>query len=377
LGEVHQKACACKLWEDSESIKVKGYQVYVSTSVDAPFQKAHKGLIESGVEQFTYKIPDWNSYFFYVEVVGENGQVNRSRTTGLDMLDVIPPEAPKGLTIKSEAGKITISWKANKEDDLLGYRVYRSIANEPDIPYACITPEELKTSSFTDQLDKVYKNKFFYKVAALDKELNISELSERIGAVMPDVTPPNPPFIKKIEIGEKTVTIEWLPSMEKDLSGYELFRSADKTTGFTSLAKISNRETISYTDEAIKEGEKYYYRLLAIDQDGNKSEPSEPYAARPFGISKARAVKDFTVKYDKRSKKVQLSWKTGTTEGIIGAIVVRSNGFSDLNPASPMIKGSTYTDDKVEEAQQYVYAVRVYYENGTTVSTETKNIQTK
>ena len=74
--------------------------------------------------------------------------------------------------------------------------------------------------------------------------------------------------------------LQWGQNMESDLSHYELYRG--ETPGF----KVSEKYFVAkvepgpyvivpYEDRGLKPHTAYYYRVIAVDRDGNKSEPSD------------------------------------------------------------------------------------------------------
>ena len=365
------------LWANSSSANVKGYEIHVGRSIDLPFKKVSDLINSPSNEGFVYTTKEPGSYFVKVLSVAANGKTSESYAYGVEMNDLQAPEIPQGVTAEAKSGTITISWKANKEKDLLGYRIFRTIASEPNKPAAQITPDEIKGNSFTDKLNKRYKNEFFYTVVAVDTSLNISKESERVGAIMPDVIPPIPPFIKDIKVSETSVLLTWLPGTDEDLKSFQLFRSLEKGNSWKKIDTELDASATSYSDEKLTTGQQYYYRLQAFDQTGNASEFSEIYAAKPWAVAKNTELSSFELKYDKKSKGVKLSWKPTATKNIKGAIVMRSNGFKKPSPASPMITGNNYLDTKVDQDQNYQYLVKVYYENGEVVTSALKAVSTK
>lgn len=93
----------------------------------------------------------------------------------------------------------------------------------------------------------------------------------------PDTTAPSAPEAVAAEVGEAgDVNLTWQASSDDvGVTGYEVHRgtAADFTpTGDTRLAAPSSR---SYTDEAPGVGT-WFYKVVAADAAGNRSEPSEP-----------------------------------------------------------------------------------------------------
>lgn len=361
--------------EPKELVNVKGYNVHVGRQVEGPFEKINNSLIAPDVTQSRHAISEWGSYFVFVESVGENGVNASTYVKGIDMLDVEPPAAPEKVEIRADAGAITISWKANQEDDLLGYQVFRSIENQPDQPFALITPDMLTATQFVDKIPEVAQNRFFYKVAAVDTSFNISERTMPIGAQMPDVTAPLQPFIKDIEAQESAVVVHWLSNTEQDLEGYRLSRSETPESGWQSLGQdLLASTTSSFTDITVQAGTKYYYRLEAIDQAGNVSPASEPYAARPWGAIQEANISNFQATLDNVSGEVQLQWTPSNMEELDGTIVYRQEGAARFMKLSPFLKQQAYTDTTTEPGQTYSYKVKLFYTSGKVVESETKEI---
>jgi hypothetical protein len=87
--------------------------------------------------------------------------------------------------------------------------------------------------------------------------------------------PPRPPRNLTGEIDSGMITIRWNPNTEADFGYYKLFR--DTTTGFTpdTTNFIMSLTDTFYTHIIPPEIEKYYYKLTAVDNQGNESQPSE------------------------------------------------------------------------------------------------------
>lgn len=91
------------------------------------------------------------------------------------------PIAPSGLSVKSQAGSVMLSWNANAEADLLGYMVLRAKAvdgiaddNTWDVLGRKIEGTEFVDNSAIDGISYVYK------VKAIDNSRNISDASEPV-----------------------------------------------------------------------------------------------------------------------------------------------------------------------------------------------------
>jgi fibronectin type 3 domain-containing protein len=65
-------------------------------------------------------------------------------------------------------------------------------------------------------------------------------------------------------------TLNWLPTTEADIAGYNVYRSLTSGTDYERL----NRSLITklfYRDTGLKKGETYYYVITAVNTSGGES----------------------------------------------------------------------------------------------------------
>ena len=98
-----------------------------------------------------------------------------SEETSATPRDMTPPDRPTGLTVVPGVGRIFLTWNENKERDLAGYRVYRSVRSGRD--YERLTDKLINRTTFSDLRVKpgvVY----YYRVTAVDQSGNESPMSK-------------------------------------------------------------------------------------------------------------------------------------------------------------------------------------------------------
>lgn len=87
-----------------------------------------------------------------------------------------------------------------------------------------------------------------------------------------DTTPPLPPVgIYAIAL-DNAVGLNWIPNQETDLSGYKIYVSSSYNGRYEFIG-VSSRA--SFTDNGVRNGNKYYYAITAYDYTGNESELSK------------------------------------------------------------------------------------------------------
>ena len=97
--------------------------------------------------------------------------------------DTFAPAVPAGLVSIAAEDFISISWDANLEKDLAGYRVWRKMDGEDE--FVLLTPQPVQENAFNDT--NVEKNKrYYYAVSAQDKSGNESPKSESVPQTIKD-----------------------------------------------------------------------------------------------------------------------------------------------------------------------------------------------
>jgi predicted small lipoprotein YifL len=85
--------------------------------------------------------------------------------------DVFPPAPPGGLVGVAEGGSVSLSWRAGTENDLAGYKVWRSEAGTS--PEVLLTPEAIAGTVFRDD-SRLPAGRYLYSVSAVDRNGNES-----------------------------------------------------------------------------------------------------------------------------------------------------------------------------------------------------------
>jgi hypothetical protein len=89
--------------------------------------------------------------------------------------DTFPPAPPSDLVVLVGTNVISLSWQANREEDLAGYKIWRKEAGGSG--FVSLTPGTLPENAYTDT--SVEKGKtYVYAVSALDKNGNESAKTE-------------------------------------------------------------------------------------------------------------------------------------------------------------------------------------------------------
>lgn len=166
-----------------------GYNVYRSTSEKEPATLLNKMPVTDAKyadEYFDFE----KDYFYFVRTVSLGTEATpteslESNIVKLHPVDTFAPSPPAAITIAATPTTISLFFPANQENDIAGYKIYRS--TEPDLEksaWTLLTPKLLATTTYQD--DKVESGKtYYYYVTATDKKGNVSELSDVVSEIVP------------------------------------------------------------------------------------------------------------------------------------------------------------------------------------------------
>jgi len=348
-------------WEKSPEKDAFGYHVYRGQSYKGPFVRLTKKTIPSYYTRYKDTgLPLRATFWYYVTAVDTAGnESGPSYTAPANIVDRVPPVEPKELKGKTEPGKILLSWTPNKEEDLEGYRVFRSMEKDTK-HYQLLNQKPSKKASFVNELPKTASdNSFFFKIKAVDTSGNESGFSNVVKVKLPDVTPPIAPVFKVFTVTEGKIAVSWYPNTESDVAGCNLFRTKAGESSAERMAlnkALIAKDEHSFTDEGLVAGQKYIYELQAVDTSQNPSPFSRPLVASTFDKTPPPAPEGLHGAALKDGKGIVLTWKMPKAKDLKGVVLYRArkeNGT--FYPITGLIKQKSHVDPKVRKAREYYY----------------------
>ena len=327
-------------------------------------------LLNVASSEFNDKITPENSgtFQYYVETINAVGTSSPSMTVSAFVPDHKAPEMPKSVTSKSESGKITLSWMANSEKDLLGYRIYRGLKNDDENSMLLLNSEPLKTSSFTDKFSEKASTKFIYKVAAIDQSFNESKKAE-IWVQLPDVVQPNAPFLESAVVRDSKVVLKWNLIPNDAIMSYDVYRVFENKKEKLNINALIQD---SFTDDKLEKKGLYQYYIQAVDSARLASEPSNSLYVSTVTSNSKNSIK-LVAKQDVRTKKVQLEIIGIKSEEIQSYKMYRKTGNSGFKLMSIQFTSSTFIDETSESGKIYQYYIDIIDVNEIRVKSEVIN----
>ncbi len=368
-GDIKAKEMLVPLtWENNEYTEdALGINVYRSVYSDSGYVILNEALLETNKKKYEDEVPQPGGYYYYIATVDGSGNQGKSLKIFVEVKDVIPPQTPQNVKVVADTNQLKIVWTPNKEPDLAGYWVYQAIEGGGEDSYVLMTDSILTEPSFTKWLPKNVKNKFNYKIVAIDTSYNRSPYSKAVGKQLIDVVPPETPVLKEIREQEGKLVILWTPNKDIDLAGYDLYRSTDNKESF----KVHNLNTLStsqfqYTDRRALYGHKYYYYLVAKDRDENVSTPSQILHGELDPAKKpVEGAKSVKLSLIKKNKIALITWSAPKNKDVKGYVIHRKDQKNPVfKPVSGLIKEDFSFQSAVDPSQKYSFQLRTYYPTG-------------
>ena len=358
-------------WEQEGAEGLKGYTIYRSAKSEGEFVPVNNGLIPAGRSSYheTLQVP--GPYYYKIEAQDHSGNKSLSEMAFVEAQDVFPPSQPIDLVIKSDTGRLYLTWRQNEESDLAGYLLYRTVDQNDSDHYVLLNAEPLDTNYYEQRLPKNVKNDFFYFLVAIDSSYNRSKPSAVATAVLPDVVAPEPPTIMQIGYSEEGIIVNWIRNVDEDLAGYHLYRSASLNSDGVQVNQATiAKNSFRFVDRTAMGNKQYYYRLEAIDSSGNISPLSEPaYAFRREELL-LEAQLTVKLKSQKRKKINRLEWSEIDPKLIRGYVVFRGESERSIKPITALLASTNFVDKDLKK-EAYVYQVRAYSIPGKVIISDT------
>lgn len=296
-------------WNFPEDVEiVAGFQVFRARKDEGPYEPISERL---AVDARFFRDPaPMPSNYYQVTMYDQYERTLSSYSVLAQPDDTIPPAPPtnlRGIILKD--GRVVVNWDENTEPDLLGYRIW--ISNQPEVEYTLATGEPLRTNYYigTTTLNTL-SSELYVKATALDIRHNPSDFTEYAILLRPDTIPPSAPLLTDLQADTNQIVLYWAQSQAPDIARHELYRKAVQDTAWQLLATYTAPEQAdvrSYQDIGLPRGERYEYRLDAIDRSELRA-ASKTLEGKVIDNFIRRGIQNLKATADRRAHHIALAW---------------------------------------------------------------------
>lgn len=286
------------------------------------------------------------TYYYLVSAVTGAGEGTKSYT--VSVVPATVPEAPSQVTAAGSAAKVTLSWNAPSSggSTILRYNVYWSVT-----PTGATNRIDTLTNATTFVHSELTNGvRYYYTISA------VTAIGEGPRSTIVFATPlsvPSAPSELTAVGGAKSITLTWTAPSDGGtaVTGYKIYRGS--ASGGESLLKLIGPNT-TYVDPGLPDNMLYYYKIRAINSQGDGPISSEVSART---IDKPGAPQNVIV--SSGDSFATLSWSAPSYSG--GSSVIGYNVYRNTSGSWSLVASlvpSPYLDTGLQNGHQYGYIVR-------------------
>ncbi len=342
-----------------------GFIIGKSNSSMGGYRELLKRPLPKTARQFIDSTANEEEAYYIVGAIDTAGNVSPSLPVYAVIIDSVPPGIPRGLRGRIDSlGVVRLTWNFGPEPDILGYRVLR--ANDPTHEFAQRTPAPWKDTTFVDTVNiKTLTRYVYYRIAAVDKRYNHSELSAMLAIKRPDRIAPEAPVFLDTFVTDSLVRLTWAPSTSEDVRAQILYRKRAADKQWQSLATLRPSERM-YTDRAVVQGTMYQYQIEAVDSAGYRSGFAMAVQGRPYDPGTRAGIDSLRAAYNQRSGSITLRWtyRNPPKENYWFVVYKGTGEYSLAQYRSVEQKVLSFEDKSLNGKGTYRYAVKVMTSKG-------------
>jgi subtilisin family serine protease/fibronectin type 3 domain-containing protein len=338
-----------RLTREPIEINTYGYEYQDGTSMAAPHVSGVAALVKAQNPNYTHmQIRDaiFNTVDSKSLEISTGGRIN-----AFNAVTYIAP--PANVKAAPGNGVVMLSWDANGESALSGYKILYSATQPPDTELDIGDVTEYEVGSL------INGTHYYFAVRAMGDFPAVGPLEGNDSAIVaatPSLVPAAPSNLSASSVSTSQIDLSWTDNYYGE-QGFGIERK-ESGSAFSQIAIVAENTT-TYSDANLSEAATYSYRVSAYNDNGDSSYSNEVSAttlpAAPSGLS-ASAVSD---------SQIELSW-TDNSSGEVGFKVERKDESSGTYSQVATISAdeTSYSDTGLGEETTYHYRLRAYNSAG-------------
>lgn len=281
-------------WQANPSPHTSGYIVERSPLPAGPYEILTPDGIPGKQTRYRDTPPARAVNLFYrVRAIDPRGNVGEPGNAALARRTAEAPPAPTGLTIEAGHTRVRLAW--DPVPGAFGYQVERRV---PGGVWQALGNLLTQEPRLDDHLGPMNGQRLEYRVSAMAWGDVSGPASKPVAVEVPDSQPPQAPSIVSAENIDGGALLRFHPAApENQTARLLVLRGGPDDPGLVIGDPLpgSARE---WRDAWVLPGETYWYRLVALDASGNRSDPGEAVSLRIAASALAKAPPQPVARYE-------------------------------------------------------------------------------
>lgn len=280
-------------WQANASPNTTGYVVERSHLLGGPYEVLTPIGVPSDQTRYRDTPPARSAALYYrVRAVNPRGTVGEPGAATLARQQADAPPAPSGL--KAEAGHTRVRLTWDPTPGAFGYQVERRAQGGA---WQALGNLLIQEPRLDDHLGPMNGLRLEYRVSAVAWGDVVGPAGKPVVVDTPDTQPPAAPAITGAESDDGAVLLHFHPAAPADQTAQILvLRGGPDDPGLV-IGDPLPGDAREWRDTWVLPGETYWYRLVALDTAGNRSDPGEAVSLR-VGAALAKAPPQPKARYE-------------------------------------------------------------------------------
>ncbi len=256
------------IWRPHTDTQIKGYTLERKRKIDSQFKEIANIKNRLTAEYIDTNLDDNEIYQYRLFAI----TYNDIKSVPSEIVTVVTKPLPEAIlniqATQTLPKKILLSWNPSQCENLSHYNIYRSSSLDGSYKYHV----KLTENSFKDTIEDD-GTVYYYKVTAVDEDGLESPLAKTAVKGMSLAKPKTPlSFTGKLQ--DHSVILHWKHA-DLDTVSYILIKTKKESWLKSSVQEIKNITQESFKDREITPDITYLYQIVAVNQYGIRSKPSE------------------------------------------------------------------------------------------------------
>jgi hypothetical protein len=271
-------------WKAENKPNLAGYVVERASLHAGPYEVLDAQALPPGTAQYEdTEVRGGTTYYYRVRAVNSRGDLgNPSSAASAQAKNPDAPPKVAGLSADAGQTRVRLTWKP-VAFPIAGYFVERRATTGLPEPEnwvrlnSHVTPEP----QYDDYLGLTSNAKLEYRIVAVAFDNLEGPPSDSVQVAVADRSLPSEPFITGASGAEGKANISFEPADPAEKTAqFLVLRSGRADDIGLVIGDPLPGSARTFTDLYVSAGASYWYRLVAVDKNGNRSDPTRPVVVR-------------------------------------------------------------------------------------------------